>query len=117
MKRIINIAFLSLVLLFSNCVFATGDAPVSGMNSKATISGKVVDNKTGESLAGVAIAIEGTDLKVYSDLDGSFSINSIEPGSYNLILSLISYKNSLIENLKITPSEKEVIDIKLDAVR
>jgi hypothetical protein len=117
MKKILSIAFVSLVLLFSNSVFATGDAPVTGMNAKATISGKVVDNKTGESLAGVAISIEGTDLKVYSDLDGSFSINSIEPGKYNLILSLISYKNSLVENLKVNASEKEVIAIKLDVIR
>jgi hypothetical protein len=30
---------------------------------------------------------------------------------------LISYKNSLVENLKISASEKEVVDIKLDAIR
>jgi hypothetical protein len=117
MKKIFSIAFVSLALLFSNSVFATGDVPVSGMKAKSTISGKVVDNKTGESLAGVAISIEGTDLKAYTDLDGTFSINSIEPGSYNLILSLISYKNSLVENLKVNSSEKEVINIKLDAIR
>jgi len=117
MKRIISIVLVSLVLISSNNVFATGDAPVAPMNAKATISGKVVDNKTGESLAGVAISVEGTDLKVYTDLDGTFTFNSIDPGNYNLILSLISYKNSLVENLKVKSSEKEVIDIKLDVLR
>ena len=117
MKRIISIVLVSLVLISSNNVFATGDAPAAPMNAKATISGKVVDNKTGESLAGVAISVEGTDLKAYTDLDGTFTINSIDPGNYNLILSLISYKNSLVENLKVKSSEKEVIDIKLDVLR
>lgn len=117
MKKIISIAIISLVLLYSNSVLATGETPVVPMSAKATISGKVVDNKTGESLVGVAVAIEGTDQKVYTDLDGNFTINSVDPGNYNLVLSLISYKNSLVENLKVKPSEKEVIDIKLDVIR
>ena len=117
MKKIISIAIVSLVLLYSNSVLATGDAPVVPMNAKASITGKVVDIKTGESLAGVAISVEGTDVKVYTDLDGRFTINSIDPGYYNLILSLISNKYSLVENLKVKFSEKEVIDIKLDVIR
>lgn len=117
MKKIFSLSIVSLFLLFSNSVSATGDAPVVPLSAKATISGKVVDIKTGESLVGVAVAIEGTDQKVYTDLDGNFTINSIDPGSYNLVLSLISYKNSLVENLKVKASEKEVIDIKLDAIR
>lgn len=117
MKRIFSIVIVSLVLLCSNSVLAITDGPTVPMSAKATISGKVVDNKTGESLAGVAIAIEGTDLKAYTDLDGNFSINSVDPGNYNLILSLISYKNSLVENLKVKPSQKEVIDVKLDIIR
>ena len=117
MKRLISIAIVSLVLLYSNSVLATGESPVVPLSAKATISGKVVDIKTGESLAGVAISVEGTDLKAYTDLDGTFTINSVDPGNYNLILSLISYKNSLVENLNVKPSEKEVIDIKLDVIR
>jgi hypothetical protein len=117
MKRIISIAIVSLVLFYSNSVFATTDSPVVPMNAKASITGKVVDIKTGESLAGVAVAIEGTNQKVYTDLDGNFNISNINPGNYNLVLSLISYKNSLVENLNVKPSEKEVIDIKLDGIR
>lgn len=114
--KIINAVIISLVLMFSTNLFATGDAPAIS-NTKASILGKVVDNKTGESLAGVAILVEGTDLRVYTDLDGAFTITGIEAGNYNLILSLISYKHSLVENLKLQASEKEVIDIKLDAIR
>jgi len=117
MKKIIRVVIVSLVLLYTNSVLATVDYPVVPMNAKASISGKVADTKTGESLAGVAISVKGTDIKVYTDLDGTFTINSLDPGNYNLILSLISYKNSLVENIKVKPSEKEVIDIKLDVIR
>jgi hypothetical protein len=116
MKHLIGIALIGLVLIVSNNLFAAGDVPVAS-NAKANITGKVVDNKTGESLVGVAVSVEGTDIKAYTDLDGNFTINSIDPGNYNLVLSLISYKNSLVENLKLSPSEKEVIDIKLDVIR
>ncbi len=116
MKRIFNIAIIGIVLLLNTNVFATGDAPVVA-NAKASITGKVIDNITGESLAGVAVTVEGTDLKAYTDLDGSFSLNGVDAGNYNLVLSLISYKNSLVENIKINPGEKEVIDIKLNTIR
>lgn len=116
MKTIISKALIGIAIVCSNQLFASSELPEAS-NAKACISGKVIDNKTGESLAGVAISVEGTGLKVYSDLDGTFTINSIDPGNYNLILSLISYRNSLVENLKLNTSEKEVIDIKLDAIR
>ncbi len=116
MKRFISILVVGIVLMVSNNLFATGDNTATS-NTKSNISGKVIDNKTGESLVGVAISVEGTDIKTYSDLDGNFEISSLTPGNYNLILSLISYKNSLVENLKISANEKEVVDIKLDAIR
>jgi len=116
MKRFVSILVVAIVLMVSNNLFATGDNTVSP-NTKSNITGKVVDNKTGESLVGVAILVEGTDIKTYSDLDGNFEIKSLAPGNYNLILSLISYKNSLVENLKISANEKEMVDIKLDAIR
>jgi hypothetical protein len=116
MKKIIAIAFIGAALLIGNQVFATGDMPANAA-AKSSVSGKVVDIKTGESLVGVAVAVEGTDQKVYTDLDGNFTINNIDPGNYNLVLSLISYKNSLVENLKLNPGKKEVVDIKLDVIR
>lgn len=116
MKKMISIALVGLGMIFSPPVFATGDL-TTALSAKACITGKVVDIKTGELLVGVAVSVVGTNLKVYTDLDGTFTINTIEPGNYNLILSLISYKNSLVENLKLDPSEKETIDIKLDVIR
>jgi hypothetical protein len=102
------------VLLFTNIIYANGDP---NTKDKGIISGKVIDNKTGESLVGAIISIEGTEIKTYTDFNGDFLINSVEPGNYNLIVSLISYKKSLIENLKLNYSEKEVINIKLDEIR
>jgi len=114
MKTIFRIAAIaSFTFFFSSITFAEGN-PTSTTVATAAVSGKVLDINSGETLAGVAVAIEGTDLKVYTDLDGNFTINGIEPGTYNLILSMISYKNSLVENVQLQANEKEEMDIKLE---
>ena len=53
-------------------------------------TGSVVDEKNKEALAGATIVIEGK--KYYSDLDGNFSIRDVKPGSYRLLVELISYE-------------------------
>lgn len=82
--------------------------------SISTITGKVCDLKTGETLAGVAVCIEGTTNLVYTDLDGFYTLELMEPGEYNLVFSLISYKNSLAEKIRVNSGNQEVLDIKLD---
>lgn len=86
-------------------------------SANASISGKVIDYQSGETLAGVSVLVEGTETKVYTDLDGNFSIEGLAPGSYNLVLSMISYKSSLVENVELLPEETEEISIKLDNIR
>jgi len=116
MKKLLASVIVGIALIIGNQVSAIGDMPTNA-SAKSSISGKVVDIKTGESLVGVAVEVEGTEQKVYTDLDGNFTINNIDPGHYNLVLSLISYKNSLVENLKLDAGKKEVVDIKLDVIR
>lgn len=116
MKKAVSISLVLVVFALSAMSF-TNARVINNPDAKASISGKVVDNLTGEALAGVTVSIEGTDVKAYTDLDGNFTIKSIDAGSYNLILSLISYKNSFVENLKIKTSENGVVSIKLDSVR
>lgn len=68
-----------------------------GKNAIAT--GKVTDKQTGESLAGALIQIKGTDISVYTDLDGNFTITNIEPGEYNIEITYISYNGAEVENV------------------
>lgn len=81
--------------------------------ANAAISGQVLDFNTGESLAGVVVTLEGSEVKTYTDLDGNFEIKGMSPGKYNLVFSFISYNKSLIENLDVAESETEIIEVKL----
>jgi len=83
-------------------------------NAVVSISGKVIDFTSGEALAGVEVAIEGSSQKVHTDFDGNFKIDNVKPGTYNLIASYISYKKSFIEKLAVEKPNQE-LNIKLQS--
>lgn len=97
---------LSILILFSTLAFANNDNDNNiNCNNKSTISGKVIDISSGELLAGVKIKVKDTDIETFTNLDGNFNID-ILPGTYTIIVSFISYHNSLIENIDIKSDEE-----------
>lgn len=56
------------------------------------VSGKIVDLKTGESVAGACVTVLGTNIKVYTDLDGNYTISNLTSGTHTLNVNMISYK-------------------------
>jgi len=109
---------ISLIIAAFTLSFALSAAYAGSENPPAkpncNISGKVVDLESGETLAGVSVCVEGTDIKAYTDLDGNFSIEGVKPGNYNLVFSMISYKNSLVENMEVSRDKGQNLEIKLD---
>jgi hypothetical protein len=83
-------------------------------STSVSISGKVIDLNTGEALAGVEIAIEGSSKKVRTDFDGNFKIDNLNPGEYSLIASYISYNKSLVEKLEVAKSN-QALNIKMQS--
>ena len=108
------LTFLILMFVTFGIISAySAEGPNNPPIANAQITGQVNDNATGESLAGVTVAIEGTDQTTYTDLDGNFKFKGMLPGKYNLVFSYISYNKNLVENLDITESEIETIEVKL----
>lgn len=93
---------------------AAGKTEQPAANTAVVLTGKVVDINTGESLVGAEITVEGQNLKVFTDLDGNFRIENLTPGNYNLVCSLISYKKSLVENLRLDANQKSGFEIGLE---
>lgn len=75
------------------------------MGQNGFIRGVVTDDVSGESLPGVNILINGTTRGTVTDLDGKFNI-SIEPGTYTLKITFISFQTLLINDVEV--KEKEV---------
>lgn len=59
------------------------------------INGAVIDIKTNEALAGAAIHIGGN--KIYSDLDGNFTLQNVKAGVHKIKVELISYETAEME--------------------
>ncbi len=61
----------------------------------AQISGTVTDD--GEPLAGVSVALDGTDYAVTTDAEGEYELSLLPPGSYSLLFSKQGYQTVALE--------------------
>lgn len=73
------------------------------------IRGIVYDEEIGEFLPGVTIFAEGTTTGTLTDLDGKFNL-AIEPGTYNIKVSFISYETFVIKDVKVKDGEVTLLD-------
>lgn len=114
MKKVLSLSFL-LVALFIG-VQASDPPKKKSTNVSTSIAGQVIDESTGEALAGATVTIEGMDLNVYTDFDGQFQFDELSPGEYTIKLNLISYDDN---TSKITADLKKdnTLKIKLKRTR
>ncbi|MBD3401839.1 TonB-dependent receptor plug domain-containing protein, partial [candidate division GN15 bacterium] len=77
----------------------------SSAKETGTISGKVVDAKTGDVMIGATVMVEGTQLGARTDLDGRFSIRQVPSGAVNLVVRAIGYTAVTITDVQVTAGE------------
>jgi outer membrane receptor protein involved in Fe transport len=77
--------------------------------SSGILSGEVTESNTGEKLPGVNVMIKGTYYGTATDIDGRFIIKNINPGSYDMQVSMIGYKVVLKTGVKI--EEGSTVDL------
>ncbi|MBK0382679.1 outer membrane beta-barrel protein [Pedobacter sp. SD-b] len=65
------------------------------------IAGKVTDKKTGETLIGLSIGIEGTNKGSATDVEGRFVIPNLIPGKYNVTFRYIGYQTKSITGVEV----------------
>ncbi len=88
---LINLAVLSLLIIWSPWVFA-------GTTGK--ISGVVTDSETGLHIPGARVVIEGTTMGAMVDpIDGSYVILNVPPGTYTLVGECIGYNKMTVKEV------------------
>ena len=80
------------ILLIANLLIISA----TGMAQTGVIKGNIKDAITNETLIGATVAIQGTSIGTSTDFDGNFRIEKVKPGSYNLVISYISYDSQII---------------------
>jgi len=112
--RSLVVAFL--MLGFVSIVAAGAPGESANAAAVSSITGMVVDQQTGEPLAGVKLRIEGVNRVIYSDLNGNFRINGLTTGEYSITSSFISYATENLE-IDIEAGSPENIKIELSQVQ
>ncbi len=82
----------------------------------ATIKGKVFDT-AGEPMIGAHISIKGTSSFAVAGLDGSYQLNKVQPGDYELIISFVGYLQQTIKFSVKAADETVVLKIQLEEDR
>ncbi len=81
---------------------------------KCTIKGKVIDSNTSEALPSVNVTVKGTYYGGVTDVDGNFTIASVNPGTYTVDVSLLGYKTVEYSALKLEGGETKALEVKLE---
>lgn len=98
--------FLNSLLLLLVCSLGIAQA------QNGTLRGTLIDDKTGETLIGVTVLLEGTSTGTITDLDGNYNIPA-PAGTYTVVFSYISYATKKVTDVIIKPGEVTVIDLRL----
>jgi hypothetical protein len=77
------------------------------------ISGIVTDAKTGEHLIGANVIIEGTTMGAATDVDGYYVILNVQPGTYNLRISMIGYTPAAFLDVRVFIDQTSEINAQL----
>lgn len=78
------------------------------------IIGKIIDSKTGETLPGATVLIEGTTKGASADFDGNYSLTGLQAGKYTLIASYITYDNKKFIDVVVNANDVTEFNIGLD---
>jgi len=88
-------------------------ASVMHAQGKGSITGKVIDQITNESLPGVNIVITGTSLGTSTNLNGEFTIPNLDIGTYQLTVSFIGYNTVTISDIVVNSAKPAFVNIKM----
>lgn len=95
---------LFIVLLLSPSLFG-------GVTGK--IAGVITEEITGESLPGVTILVEGTNLGAATDKSGYYSILNVPVGVYTLKISIMGYATVKVTDVAVRADLTTTVDAKL----
>ncbi len=77
------------------------------------IAGRVVDAKTKEPMMGVNVLIVGTSMGGATDVDGSYFILNVPPGTYVVKASAVGYGAMVVENVRVSADQTTKVNFEL----
>ena len=109
MKPQLQIKRIIITLILLVVMGATGFAQGSGK-----ISGTISDKKTGETLIGVTVKLNGSTKGMATDVDGKYSITGLANGKYTVVYQYIGYTGKEINEVEVTSGKNTILNVILE---
>lgn len=71
------------------------------IHSTVDVSGVVVEEVSGDPLAGVSVRITGFEEIYYTDFEGRFNIEKLESGKYDIAIDYISFDSKILNSVQL----------------
>jgi TonB-dependent receptor len=82
--------------------------------STGKLAGKITDRKTGETLIGASIGIQGSSKGAATNAEGRYILSELQPGRYTLVIRYIGYQSKSISDIEIKAGAVTQLDAILD---
>jgi TonB-dependent receptor len=100
-----KLLLLSLIFTFyTGLLFAQGTGKIAG---------KVIDQKTSETLIGASIGIQGSTNGASTNVDGHYILAGLQPGKYIIIVRYIGYQSKSISDVEVKAGVVTNLDVAL----
>lgn len=97
--------------LFSLSIFLL--IALASQAQKGSVRGKVIDEATGEGIAGAMVRILNTDYATLCDLDGNFILDQIPLAIYDIEASFLGYTTQQVAGAKVVEDGVKLVYFKL----
>lgn len=96
-------------------VFNKANKKENVKNAPFTVSGRITDESTGETLIGVSVTVKGTTQGTITDIDGNYSLN-VPNQNVNLVFSYIGFTKAELQaqktlNVKLKSEAKAIEEV------
>ncbi|KXK57982.1 MAG: TonB-dependent receptor [Chlorobi bacterium] len=88
-------------LLIAAIALLAGNATAQQASVNGIINGRVVNDATGEPIIGGSVAVQGTRLGAYTNVNGYYTIRNVPAGTYTLKVTSVGYATKSIEQVKV----------------
>jgi len=95
-------------------IFFCWTASIASAQQTGKIAGKVIDKKTGETLIGLTVKVEGLSIGAATDVEGRFVLGSLPQGKYTLVFKYIGYQTKTISDVEVKAGALTPLNISMD---
>jgi outer membrane receptor protein involved in Fe transport len=99
---------------FTYVIVFIATAGAAAAQNTGTIKGKITDAKTKDGLPSANVLVKGTYYGASADFEGNFLIPRVNPGVYNIDVTLLGYKTVQYSGIKVEEGKTTELNIRME---